>query len=151
MITDEQESDGLFIPLEQDASGQVDTKFPDRSPHFFYSKTHGEISGIKGPDECINIPLNFHALRRTAAPKDSFEPPTEEVPQSKAPEMLEECAGVLKFLGSLASLRIGRHSLDLAIREPRGIGTVDGLSDELRIALPGLSSLSAEGQNLFLF
>lgn len=149
MIADEQERDGLFIPLEQDARGQIYAKFPYRPSHFFNAKTNRQIPGIKGPDECIDISLNFHPFCRMATPQDSFAASAEKIPQSKAPKMLEESRRILEFLITPSSLGIGRHSLYLAFGKSRRIRTVYGLSHELGIALPGLGRFSPKGQNLF--
>jgi len=73
VIPDEEEGDGVLLPLEENAGGYVDPEFPQGSGPFLDSETDREIAGVKGSDKGVDISLDFHPLGGMAAPEDSFE------------------------------------------------------------------------------
>lgn len=62
MVTNEKKDDGTFLPIEENADGDVRPEFPKISFKFFDPESTGDPADIHGEHKGVHLPLNFNLL-----------------------------------------------------------------------------------------
>ena len=156
VVSDEQKSNRVPVPGEEDAYGDIRAELPETAAQFFDAVTCGDLLYVHGEHEGVHRPLNGHLFMREKSLEASLKTvgkrETEHAGKMilQGPQMAAGFLQALKLLSPLAAFCVQGHRGDFLVRKAGDIEVVDGVPDKLGIAFAGLDRLSAQSL-YFLF